>query len=234
MTPTPNKEIDGLTAAEMRATPEYQETMNHPDSGKLMDTLGELASIGREFILPQVERDEKVARLAAAIQSAGAFEIGGSPLLAEFTDSADLCGDPENEIFRFVWVDSDGDEFSEVITEEDLAGATVNGNRITISDPDGDVDLLLFALTPVLIPGSGSPTSQRNANEAARDTAFADYDFGVAYTVAATGGWEFDGDDTYRCSVFLEVVDSGEPTIKATFTARVVDGQVRGVTVACE
>ena len=104
---------------------------------------------------------EKVKQLFDAIVGADAWHIAGSPLLGNITNVDEPNGDPENEVLYFTWVgDEEGTEFSERITEEDLANATVNGNIITINDPDGDFDIQLYRLAPVeinLAPPSTTP-----------------------------------------------------------------------------
>lgn len=40
----------------VRETAEYQETMNHPDSDRLMRTLAELAELGKQHILPALRK----------------------------------------------------------------------------------------------------------------------------------------------------------------------------------
>ena len=95
---------------------------------------------------------ENVKRLFDAIVGAEAWYIKGSPLLGSITNVDEPTGDPENEVLYFTWVgDGEGTEFSERITEEDLASAIVDGNTITINDPDGDFDIQLYRLAPVEI-----------------------------------------------------------------------------------
>jgi len=94
---------------------------------------------------------EKVKQLFDAIVGADAWYIAGSPLLDTITNVDEPNGDPENEVLNFTWVgDDEGTEFSESITEEDLVNATVNenGNSITIHDPDGDFEIVLYSLVP--------------------------------------------------------------------------------------
>jgi len=92
---------------------------------------------------------EKVKQLFDAIVGVDAWYIAGSPLLGNITNVDEPNGDPENEVLYFTWVgDEEGSELSERITEEDLANATINGNTITIHDPDGDFDLVLYKLVP--------------------------------------------------------------------------------------
>ena len=104
---------------------------------------------------------EKVKQLFDAIVGADAWYIAGSPLLDSITNMDEPTGDLENEVLYFTWVgDGEGTEFSERITEEDLASAIVDGNTITISDPDGDFVIQLYRLAPVEInlapPSTGS------------------------------------------------------------------------------
>lgn len=95
---------------------------------------------------------EAVKQLFSVIVSADAWHIAGSPLLGNITNRDEPTGNPENEVLHFTWVgDEQGTEYSESITEEDLANAIVNGNTITISDPDGDFDIQLYRLAPVEI-----------------------------------------------------------------------------------
>jgi hypothetical protein len=105
---------------------------------------------------------EQVKRLFDVIVGADAWYIAGSPLLGNITNVDEPTGDPENEVLYFTWVgDEEGTEFSEHITEEDLASAIVDGNTITISDPDGDFNIQLYRLAPVEInPAPPSPASQ--------------------------------------------------------------------------
>ncbi len=105
---------------------------------------------------------EKVKQLFDAIVGADAWYIAGSPLLGNITNVDEPNGDPENEVLYFTWVgDEEGTEFSERITEEDLANAIVDGNTITISDPDGDFDIQLYRLAPVDI----NPAPPSNASQ---------------------------------------------------------------------
>jgi len=93
---------------------------------------------------------EKVKQLFDTIVGADAWYIAGSPLLGNITNVDEPNGDPENEVLYFTWVgDEECTEFSESITEEDLANSTVHGNTITISDPNGDLDIQLYRLAPV-------------------------------------------------------------------------------------
>ena len=109
---------------------------------------------------------EKVKRLFDAIVGADAWYIAGSPLLGSITNVDEPHGDPENEVLYFTWVgDEEGTEFSERITEEDLANATVNGNTITISDPDGDFDIQLYRLAPVEINLAPPSTASQDDEE---------------------------------------------------------------------
>ena len=109
---------------------------------------------------------EKVKRLFDAIVGADAWYIAGSPLLGNITNMDEPNGDPENEVLYFTWVgDEEGTEFSERITEEDLANATVNGNTITISDPDGDFDIQLYRLAPVEINLAPPSTASQDDEE---------------------------------------------------------------------
>ncbi|PIV88606.1 MAG: hypothetical protein COW48_05065 [Hydrogenophilales bacterium CG17_big_fil_post_rev_8_21_14_2_50_63_12] len=95
---------------------------------------------------------EQVKQLFDAIVGADAWYIAGSPLLGSITNMDEPNGDPENEVLYFTWVgDWEGTEFSERITEEDLANAIVDGNAIKINDPDGDFDIQLYRLAPVEI-----------------------------------------------------------------------------------
>lgn len=108
---------------------------------------------------------EKVKQLFDAIVGADAWYIAGSPLLGNITNVDEPNGDPENEVLYFTWVgDEEGTEFSERITEEDLAISTVNGNTITISDPNGDFDIQLYRLAPVEI-NSAQPSSASQDDE---------------------------------------------------------------------
>ena len=109
---------------------------------------------------------EKVKQLFDAIVGADAWYIAGSPLLGNITNMDEPNGDPENEVLYFTWVgDEEGTEFSERITEEDLANATVNGNTITISDPDGDFDIQLYRLAPVEINLAPPSTASQDDEE---------------------------------------------------------------------
>ena len=105
---------------------------------------------------------ETVKQLFEAIVSAEAWYIAGSPLLGSITNVDKPNGDPEIEVLLFTWIgDEEATEFSESITEEDLANAIVDGNTITISDPDGDFDIQLYRLAPVEIdPAPPSSASQ--------------------------------------------------------------------------
>lgn len=95
---------------------------------------------------------EKVKRLFDAIVGVDAWYIAGSPLLGSITNVDEPNGDPENEVLLFTWIgDEEGTEFSERITEEDLANAIVDGNTIKINDPNGDFDIQLYRLAPVAI-----------------------------------------------------------------------------------
>ena len=109
---------------------------------------------------------EKVKRLFDAIVGADAWYIAGSPLLGSITNVDEPTGDPENEVLYFSWVgDEEGTEFSERITEEDLANATVDGNTITINDPDGDFDIQLYRLAPVEINLAPPSTASQDDEE---------------------------------------------------------------------
>lgn len=105
---------------------------------------------------------ENVKRLFDAIVGAESWYIAGSPLLGSITNVDEPTGDPENEVLYFTWVgDEEGTEFSERITEEDLASAIVDGNTITINDPDGDFVIQLYRLAQVEInPVPASPASR--------------------------------------------------------------------------
>ena len=95
---------------------------------------------------------ETVQHLFSVIVSADAWYIAGSPLLDHIANRSEPIGNPENEVLCFTWFSFvEGTEFSESITEEDLANATVKGNTITIIDPESDFDIQLFRLTPVEI-----------------------------------------------------------------------------------
>ncbi len=108
---------------------------------------------------------EKVKQLFDAIVGADAWYIAGSPLLGSITNRDEPTGNPKNEVLYFTWVgDEEGTEFSESITEEDLANATVNGNTITISDPNGNFDIQLYRLAPVEI-NSAPPSSASQDDE---------------------------------------------------------------------
>jgi len=109
---------------------------------------------------------EQVKQLFDAIVGADAWYIAGSPLLDSITNMDEPTGDPENEVLYFTWVgDGEGTEFSERITEEDLANATINGNTITISDPDGDFDIQLYRLAPVEINLTPPSTASQDDEE---------------------------------------------------------------------
>lgn len=105
---------------------------------------------------------ETVKQLFEAIVSAEAWYIAGSPLLGSITNVDKPNGDPENEVLLFTWIgDEEATEFSESITEEDLANAIVDGNTIKINDPNGDFDIQLYRLAPVEIdPAPPSSASQ--------------------------------------------------------------------------
>jgi hypothetical protein len=95
---------------------------------------------------------ESVKHLYNVIVSADAWYIAGSPLLDHIANRSEPIGNPDNEVLCFTWFSFvEGTEFSESITEEDLAKAIVNGYTITIIDPDGGFDIQLFRLTPVAI-----------------------------------------------------------------------------------
>lgn len=95
---------------------------------------------------------EKVKQLFDAIVGAEAWYIAGSPLLGSITNVDEPNGDLENEVLLFTWIgDEEATEFSECITEEDLANAIVDGNTIKINDPNGDFDIQLYRLAPVEI-----------------------------------------------------------------------------------
>jgi len=109
---------------------------------------------------------ETVKQLFEAIVSAEAWYIAGSPLLGSITNVDKPNGDSENEVLYFTWVgDEEGTEFSERITEEDLANAIVDGNTITISDPDGDFDIQLYRLAPVEINLAPPSTASQDDEE---------------------------------------------------------------------
>lgn len=109
---------------------------------------------------------EAVKQLFSVIVSADAWHIAGSPLLGNIANRDEPTGDPENEVLYFTWVgDEEGTEFSESITEEDLANAIVNGNTITISDPDGDFDIQLYRLAPVEINLAPPSTASQDDEE---------------------------------------------------------------------
>ena len=109
---------------------------------------------------------ETVKQLFEAIVSAEAWYIAGSPLLGSITNVDEPNGDPENEVLLFTWIgDEEGTEFSERITEEDLASAIVDGNTITISDPDGDFDIQLYRLAPVEINLAPPSTASQDDEE---------------------------------------------------------------------
>jgi len=109
---------------------------------------------------------EKVKQLFDAIVGADAWYIAGSPLLGSITNMDEPTGDPENEVLYFTWVgDEEGTEFSERITEEDLANAIVDGNTITINDPDGDFDIQLYRLAPVEINLAPPSTASQDDEE---------------------------------------------------------------------
>jgi len=109
---------------------------------------------------------EKVKQLFEAIVSAEAWYIAGSPLLGSITNVDEPNSAPENEVLYFTWVgDEEGTEFSERITEEDLANAIVDGNTITISDPDGDFDIQLYRLAPVEINLAPPSTASQDDEE---------------------------------------------------------------------
>jgi hypothetical protein len=109
---------------------------------------------------------EAVKQLFSVIVSADAWYIAGSPLLGNIAKRDEPKSDPENEVLYFTWVgDEEGTEFSESITEEDLANAIVNGNTITISDPDGDFDIQLYRLAPVEINLAPPSTASQDDEE---------------------------------------------------------------------
>ena len=109
---------------------------------------------------------ETVQHLFSVIVSADAWYIAGSPLLGNITNRDEPTGNPENEVLYFTWVgDEQGTEFSESITEEDLANSTVKGNTITISDPDGDFDIQLYRLAQVDINLAPPYTASQGAEE---------------------------------------------------------------------
>jgi len=109
---------------------------------------------------------ETVKQLFDAIVGADAWYIAGSPLLGNITNVDEPNSDPENEVLYFTWVgDEEGTEFSERITEEDLTNATVNGNTITISDPNGDFDIQLYRLAPVEIDLAPPSSASRDDEE---------------------------------------------------------------------
>ena len=109
---------------------------------------------------------EKVKRLFDAIVGADAWYIAGSPLLGSITNVDEPNGDPENEVLYFTWVgDEEGTEFSERITEEDLAHAIVDGNTIKINDPNGDFDIQLYRLAPVEINPAPPSSASRDDEE---------------------------------------------------------------------
>ncbi len=113
---------------------------------------------------------EKVKQLFDAIVGADAWYIAGSPLLGSITNLDEPTGDPENEVLYFTWVgDEEGTEFSERITEEDLANAIVDGSTITINDPNGDFDIQLYRLATVEInPAPASPPSREDEEHQAQ------------------------------------------------------------------
>jgi hypothetical protein len=92
----------------------------------------------------------KVQLLFEAIKSADAWVVADSPLLADISESVEPNGNPENEVFLFSWTDGES-EFSEKVTEEDLQNAVIEGNMVTISDPDGDYGVTCYYLVPVNI-----------------------------------------------------------------------------------
>jgi hypothetical protein len=95
---------------------------------------------------------ESVKHLYNVIVSADAWYIAGSPLLDHIANRSEPIGNPDNEVLCFTWFSFvEGTEFSESITEEDLDNVIVNGNTITIIDPDGGFDIQLFRLAPVEI-----------------------------------------------------------------------------------
>jgi hypothetical protein len=105
---------------------------------------------------------DKVKQLFDVIVGADAWYIAGSPLLGSITNVDEPNGDLENEVLLFTWIgDEEATEFSESITEEDLANAIVDGNTIKINDPNGDFDIQLYRFAPLEIdPAPPSSASQ--------------------------------------------------------------------------
>lgn len=81
------------------------------------------------------------------IRDAGAWQFSDSPLITRIT-VADFAGrDPSNEVFYFAW-ETDGLEWSVILTEDDLINARVEGNKVIYPGEDGEEVLELFDIVP--------------------------------------------------------------------------------------
>jgi hypothetical protein len=92
----------------------------------------------------------KVTKLANLIKQADAMIVADSPLLMGVYYDAEVTNNPENELFCFTW-ESEGMDFQEIITEEDLDDAEFESNVISVKDENDEYfDIQLFKLAKLV------------------------------------------------------------------------------------
>lgn len=88
----------------------------------------------------------KVGNLLAQLQSCDCFQVTGeSPLLNGLSWDVEPIGEPDNEVALISWYDSEGQEYSIILTEQSLSEARVCGHRINCDDHEGEpVEIALW------------------------------------------------------------------------------------------
>lgn len=101
---------------------------------------------------------EKVKQFMEALGKADAI-TANSPLLTHW-DTADLTGEPDNEVVHLSWVDDDGNTYRCILTEGGIADGTWTDEAFCCYDSEGDtVSITMCRFQPLVVPSLGQQSS---------------------------------------------------------------------------
>lgn len=95
---------------------------------------------------------KKIDSLLEQIETADLVQVADSPLLHSVNVDGLATDTESNEILMMKWSDDEGLEFMVKFTESNLNNANVIGNKIRLSDHEGEDSIItLFSLTPMKV-----------------------------------------------------------------------------------
>lgn len=102
----------------------------------------------------------KIKMLIETIASSSGVIIGGSPVITDWEQYTFIKGEPDNDVFLFMWTHEDVG-YTEVLNEGDLSNAKIIGNELHIKEAEGEEDLVieLFLFAPQMIPSAPAENS---------------------------------------------------------------------------